>query len=451
LQSAISRAEWEELAAKKMPKLESKLYVGIKYGHDGTNVSLAIAAKAAGGKIFVEVVDCRPTRAGNDWILEFLSQADVGKVVIDGANGQQLLAGEMKEEKLKAPILPTVKEIIVANAAFEQRLYAKTLCHMNQPSLTRSVSNCEKRAIGSNGGFGYRSINDTIDVSLMDSVILASWICGESKEKKKQKRDQIFAAIGDGISALSNLYFTTQGAPNMYSGKNTASERLQVRYDRLMKERNENARAYLSGLFGAMQADDVKARDDRNWRHQLAREKRADAIADAKEKRDNQMFDLNVKLQNNKISAAEADAERKRVEAEYADDLAKARLETEKAKAGASKASASASNARAGYYNRGGSGGNKKRMTLTIDGKTTYYDTKEDYERAVQREAKRLGIKTHQYVKTTENDVMGAKEKNVSTPKPISQLAGEVETASNKKKSPTAGDNSSNKKKSPTS
>lgn len=242
-----------------------------------------------------------------------------------------------------------------------------------------------------------------------------------------------------------------QGAPNMYSGKNTASERLQVRYDRLMKERNENARAYLSGLFGAMQADDVKARDDRNWRHQLAREKRADAIADAKEKRDNQMFDLNVKLQNNKISAAEADAERKRVEAEYADDLAKARLETEKAKAGASKASASASNARAGYYNRGGSGGNKKRMTLTIDGKTTYYDTKEDYERAVQREAKRLGIKTHQYVKTTENDVMGAKEKNVSTPKPISQLAGEVETASNKKKSPTAGDNSSNKKKSPTS
>ena len=99
------------------------------------------------------------------------------------------------------------------------------------------------------------------------------------------------------------------------------------------------------------------------------------------------------------------------MEAEYADDLAKARLETEKAKAGASKASASASNARAGYYNRGGSGGNKKRMTLTIDGKTTYYDTKEDYERAVQREAKRLGIKTHQYVKTTENDVMGGKRK----------------------------------------
>ena len=150
-------------------------------------MSLSIAVRAEGGKIFVETIDCRPTRAGNDWILEFLAKADVAKVAVDGANGQQLLAGEMKTEKMKAPILPTVKEIIVANAAFEQRLSAKKLCHMNQPSLTRSVSNCEKRAIGSNGGFGYRSINDAIDVSLLDSIILASWICGESKEKKKQK------------------------------------------------------------------------------------------------------------------------------------------------------------------------------------------------------------------------------------------------------------------------
>lgn len=187
LQSAISKAEWEELAVAKLPKLESRLFVGVKYGHDGTNVSMAVAVKAAGKKIFVEVVDCRPTRAGNGWIVEFLAAADVEKVVVDGANGQQLLADAMKAEKMKPPVLPTVKEIIVANAAFEQRLYAKTLCHANQPSLTRAISNCEKRTIGSNGGFGYRSINDAIDVSLMDSVILASWACGESKERKKQR------------------------------------------------------------------------------------------------------------------------------------------------------------------------------------------------------------------------------------------------------------------------
>lgn len=272
-----------------------------------------------------------------------------------------------------------------------------------------------------------------------------------AKEKKKQKREQIFAAIGDGISALSNLFFTTQYAPNMYTGKNTMSERTKVRYDKLMKEREGKEKEYYEGLMRARIADEERDDRERKWQRQLGLDDYNRIRNDAKEERDRQMFELNLQLQGNKISASEAEAKRKGIEAKYAEELEKARLETEKAKAGASKASASASNARAGYYNRGGSGGNKKRMTLTIDGKTTYYDTKEDYERAVQREAKRLGIKTHQYVKTTENDVMGAKEKNVSTPKPISQLAGEVETASNKKKSPTAGDNSSNKKKSPTS
>lgn len=187
LKSAISKAEWEELAEKKLPKLKGKLFAGIKYGHDGTNVAMSIAVKTEDGKIFVETIDCRPTRAGNGWIVDFLCQADIASVVVDGANGQQLLAGDIKDAGLKAPILPTVKEIIVANASFEQKLYAKILSHMNQPSLTWSVSNCEKRAIGSNGGFGYRSIDDAIDVSLLDSIILASWICGESKEKKRQK------------------------------------------------------------------------------------------------------------------------------------------------------------------------------------------------------------------------------------------------------------------------
>ena len=68
-----------------------------------------------------------------------------------------------------------------------------------------------------------------------------------AKEKKKQKREQIFAAIGDGISALSNLFFTTQYAPNMYTGKNTMSERTKVRYDKLMKEREGKEKEYYEG------------------------------------------------------------------------------------------------------------------------------------------------------------------------------------------------------------
>lgn len=77
------------------------------------------------------------------------------------------------------------------------------------------------------------------------------------KERKKQRREQIFAAIGDGISALSNLYFTTQYAPNMYTGMNTASQRVKQRWDKLAADRNANMKAYIDGLMKARQADDA--------------------------------------------------------------------------------------------------------------------------------------------------------------------------------------------------
>ena len=120
--SEISKAEWESLSVKKLPELKGKLFVGIKYGRDGKNVAVSVAVKTKDDRIFIESIDCREIRAGNGWIIEFLSKADVRKTVVDGANGQQLLADEMKQEKIKSPTLPTVKEIILANTAFEQGL-----------------------------------------------------------------------------------------------------------------------------------------------------------------------------------------------------------------------------------------------------------------------------------------------------------------------------------------
>ena len=185
--SAITEREWNEIAVKRMPKLTGEPYAAIKYGHDGTNVTMAVAVKTAGRKIFVEVIDCRPIRAGNGWIIEYLKAMRPAKVVVDGANGQSLLTNELKESRIKGVIVPTVKEVITANAMFEQCLFDETMCHNGQPSLKQAVSNCEKRAIGSNGGFGYRSIRETVDITLLESTALALWACHEGKTRRKQK------------------------------------------------------------------------------------------------------------------------------------------------------------------------------------------------------------------------------------------------------------------------
>lgn len=62
-------------------------------------------------------------------------------------------------------------------------------------------------------------------------------------EQKRKKRDQLFAAIGDGVSALSNLYFASQGVPSLYNGETTHSGETRKRWDKLIQEKKNNALA----------------------------------------------------------------------------------------------------------------------------------------------------------------------------------------------------------------
>lgn len=186
--SAILKGEWEALRTEKLPEFIGHLNIGIKYNRDGETVSMAAAIKTTEDKIFLEAIDCRPVRDGNEWIIDFLKKAKgINRIVIDGAGSQEILADALKKEKVKRVILPKVSEIRKANAEFMKNLYDDRLRHMTQPSLDSVVTNCEKRAIGSNGGFGFKAIRDDDDVSIMDAVILAVWATEEFKEPKKQK------------------------------------------------------------------------------------------------------------------------------------------------------------------------------------------------------------------------------------------------------------------------
>ena len=185
--SAISATEWNELKADVPPELTGDLFVGIKYSKDG-NVAMGVASKTKDDKIFLECIDCREVRAGDTWILAYLKNWKARKVIIDGASGQQLMENEMKDCGIKNSHLPTVKEIIAANASFEQGLYQKNIIHSGQPSLVQVVSNCEKRTIGTNGGFGYKAMKEEMEIALLDSIILAYWACSETKTKKRKQR-----------------------------------------------------------------------------------------------------------------------------------------------------------------------------------------------------------------------------------------------------------------------
>lgn len=185
LKSVITVPEWSGLKCEEPPELTGGLYIGVKFS--ALSASLSIASKTADGKIFFEAVDCQSLRNGNAWMVNFICKVKPEAVVIDGQGAQNLLKAELEVQKIRGVILPTVKEVVIANAKFEQLMFAQEICHMDQPSLTQVATNCEKRSIGSGGGFGYRAQFEQMEIGLLESSILAIWQCSEGKERKKQR------------------------------------------------------------------------------------------------------------------------------------------------------------------------------------------------------------------------------------------------------------------------
>ena len=186
-QSAIGAPDWDALKVEKLPKFKPPIFAGVKFGRDGQNVCLSIAVKTEDGKIFVEGIDCKNQREGTSWIINFLIKCKVRAVLVDGASGLETFKKECKEQKLKNVNSATVKEVVQSSSDFEIAIANKTLCHNGQPAMRQSVTNCQHRAIGSGGGYGYKTLDDDIEVALMESLVLATYACANAKEVKKQR------------------------------------------------------------------------------------------------------------------------------------------------------------------------------------------------------------------------------------------------------------------------
>lgn len=186
-QSAISAPEWDACKVTSLPKFQANKCAGVKFARDGMNVCLSVAVKTEDERIFVEAIDCRNQREGNDWIINFLIKCNIKSVLVDGASGLETFLSECQKQKLKGVNACKVKEVVQASSDFETAITNKTICHGGQPALRQSVTNCKHRAIGSAGGYGYTTLDDDIEVALIESAVLATHACSTFKEVKKQR------------------------------------------------------------------------------------------------------------------------------------------------------------------------------------------------------------------------------------------------------------------------
>lgn len=172
------------------------------------------------------------------------------------------------------------------------------------------------------------------------------------KERKKEKRDKVFAAIGDGIAALSNLYFTTKGAPNAFDPRNSLSAKARERWEKLNKEREENARYYMQEAMKAQALDDDRDDKDRSYMAKLQNDYRNYLLKRSADNRAAELHDLDKQLRQGKINEQTYKAKKAEVEAKYAEATQKSVIAKNKASAKASNASANNSNAQAAEHRR---------------------------------------------------------------------------------------------------
>lgn len=148
----------------------------------------------------------------------------------------------------------------------------------------------------------------------------------KAAEAKRERRSKIFSAIGDGISALANVYFASKGAPDMYDPKTSMSAKTKEYWDKLNAERKADADKYNNLLLSAYKADkaDKDAKDKwqqqlEQWRIEMGRKneeemyKRGKDAADAKYRKEKDDADRSSR---EKIAASQIAAADKRAAAD---------------------------------------------------------------------------------------------------------------------------------------
>ena len=177
-----------------------------------------------------------------------------------------------------------------------------------------------------------------------------------AKREKQEKSKRIIGAVSDGLRAMSNLWFTSQYAPNMYNHEKDSQLNETNRWiDKAKAEREKLREEHLRYAIGLGDAENERAKTMRELEAQQERQK----LAREKAQREAEAHGWAAVLQPDKqreqagkANRAEQEAITAKAEAEAAPELQQAKIATEKARKGSLEASAANSRASAAAHGR---------------------------------------------------------------------------------------------------
>ena len=203
----------------------------------------------------------------------------------------------------------------------------------------------------------------------------------EEERKKRERREKsakIVSAVSDGLQALSNLFFTTRGAPNMYDHKEASQlTPLQEKLEKLKAERQVNADKYLQYSLKIGDAQNDRAKTLREMEAEQEKRKLAREKAQREQEEHGWLAALQpdkLKEQKGKAEIAEQKAITAKAEADNAPDYYKGKVdevESRTDKNNRQGTSAWVGGSRGG--SRSGSRGSAKWAVYGPDGKVVRY------------------------------------------------------------------------------
>ena len=112
----------------------------------------------------------------------------------------------------------------------------------------------------------------------------------ERREKKERTKARI-AAIGDGLRALSNIYFATKGAKVVHNPESDMTKVVNKRKEYMDAQRERNQAAWLAGYQRAMALDEEAKSRGMTYAEQVRHNKELESIAKTKNDQGQQRID----------------------------------------------------------------------------------------------------------------------------------------------------------------
>lgn len=143
------------------------------------------------------------------------------------------------------------------------------------------------------------------------------------RERRRRRTEGIISALADGASAVSNLIFTTQYAPNMYRPEDSLTGKSLERYERWRAQREADADRYLNY---ALTIGKLKEAQDATA-YQRGRDALQDQIMTLKAQNAARLSDIKYRRMAQLITEAQAAAEERDANKDLERAILEAKLE----------------------------------------------------------------------------------------------------------------------------